>query len=350
VKLIRCRPLACVLAISACTAVVAATSTDDSLQQACAHAHVAKIAVLVKEGASPNGKGRYLGWPLYLAIRSDNASVVRLLVAKGASPNIHAGPPVGGCGPLWSAFDASLPILRTLLAAGADTNCVWADPSGAEDQSLTTPLMAAASLKGLRMGGRQLAWTNKPMRKATPRPVDVVNLLLKYGAKPNTRNYFGENALYSAIDSDDVGAARALINGGLDVNAKMDFSTPGEPNPYMAGQTALAHALMRYNDGWRNMAGIGMIHMLLEKGADPNEPPLGHYTPDCGHGPPPCGFVGETPLSYVAKRGYINIARLLLRYGAKSNEPRGDGAVPSAIAVHAGHDRMAALIAQHEKR
>lgn len=331
-----------------CASAGAVASANSALERACQQPNIAKIAALVKEGADPNGIGAYRGSPLYLAIKSDDLAVVRLLLAKGADPNLATSG--RGCGPLEFAFDASLPILRSLLVAGANPNCVYANPSGGGDQSLSTPLMAAAALKGLRMGGKRLAWTDQPIREDTPRPVEVTKLLLEFGAKPNTRDFFGRNALYYAIDADAVDVARALVDGGLDVNAKLTLSTPGEPDPYMAGQTALAHALMYYNDSRKvKNSGIRMIQMLLEKGANPNVPPLGHYSSDCGHGPPPCGFAGETPLSYVAERGYIDIARLLLEFGARPDEPRADGAAPAEIAALAGHVRTEALIERYEK-
>lgn len=345
-KLVIRGALACLLTFWTCASVGAVTSLNSELERACQKSDVARIAILVKEGANPNGVGAYRGSPLYLAIKSNDFALVRLLLTKGADPNLAA--PGRGCGPLEFALDASLPILRSLLVAGANPNCGWAEPSGGGDQSLSTPLMAAAALKGLRMGGKRLAWTDQPTRKDTPRPAEVIRLLLEFGAKPNTRDFFGRNALYYAIDADAVDVARALIDGGLDVNAKLTLSTPGEPNPYMSGQTALAHALMRY-DLTNEKAGIRMIGMLLEKGADPNIPPMGSYNPDCGHGPPPCGFIGETPLSYVAKRGYFEFARLLLEHGAKPDEPRADGALPAKIAALAGHVRTEALIERYEK-
>lgn len=346
-KLTKLKVIVCFLVILICAPAIALTSIEDELEKACAHLDVAKIAALVKAGADPNGEGSYRGSPLYVAIKYDNIALVRLLLARGADPNVSSAK----CGLLREAFDSNLSILQILLTAGADTNCVWADKSGAGDQSKGTPLMFAASLKGLRMNGQRLAWADRPIRKDTPRSVDVIKLLLQFGAKPNTRDYFGRNALYDAIDADDVDAARALIDDGLDVNAKMDFSTSGAPDPYEIGQTALVHALMRYDDNRKETAnGTRMIHMLLRKGADPNVPPLGHYTPDCGHGPPPCGFVGETPLSYIAEKDYLDVAQMLLRYGAEPNAARSDGMKPAEIAEKAGHARTATLILRYERK
>jgi ankyrin repeat protein len=347
-KLARLNGFVFLLAISTCASAIDATSTDDAFEKACVQSDVVTMAALVKAGANPNGVGSHRGSPLWVAIKSDDASLVQLLLAKGADPNISSNPAIG-CGPLWSAFDTNLSILGSLLAAGANPNCVWADKSGAGDQSLTTPLIAAASLKALRMGGRRLAWTDKPVRKDTPQPADVIRLLLKYGANPNTRSYFGDNALYAAIDADDVAAASALIDGGLDINATIDHSTPGEVNPWKLGQTALMHALWRY-DSSNMQAGKRMLGMLLEKGANPNVAPLGRFIDDCGQGTPPCTFSGETPLSYVARLGYKDFAQLLLEHGAKPDGVRADGAKPAEIAMQAGHMQTAALITRYENR
>ena len=346
-KLAGLRAFGCMLAISTCASAVAATSDENALDKACAQLDVAKIAMLPKAGANPNGEGSYRSSPLHVAIEKDDADVVRLLLEKGANPKISSNVAVG-CGPLRFAFDASLPILQSLLAAGADPNCVWADKSGAGDQSRSTPCMAAASLKSLRMGGRRLAWTDKPTRKDTPRPADVVRMLLKFGARPNTRDYFGRNALYVSIDADDIDVALALIDGGLDVNATIDRSTPSEVNPGTLGQTALLHALGSY-DLTNLQAGKRMIGMLLERGANPNIPPYGNFIEDCGEGAPPCVFSDETPLSYVARLGYKDFAQLLLEHGAQPDVMRADGAKPAEIATKMGHIQTAALIARYER-
>jgi ankyrin repeat protein len=291
---------------------------------------------------------RSLASALFQAIENDDANQAQLLLAKGADPNY--GGPDGRCGPLWSSFDASLKIVRGLLVAGANPNCVWADKSGGEDQSLSTPLMAAASMRGLRNVGRggRMAWTNRPARKDMPQPANVIKLLLEFGAKPNTRSFFGTNALYDAIDADDVDAAGALIDGGLDINSTIDASMPGEVQPWYRGQTALMHALGRYD--LKNMhAGLRMIGMLLQRGANPNVFPYGRFIADCGQGTPPCSFSGETPLSYEARLGYTAYAQLLLEHGAKPDAARSDGARPKDIAVKAGHLETAKVIGRYEK-
>lgn len=211
--------------------------------------------------------------------------------------------------------------------------------------------MAAASMKGLRSvgGGARLAWTDRLARKDTPQPVDVIKLLLEFGAKPNTRSYFGTNALYDAINADDVDAARMLIDGGLDINSTIYASMPGEVQPMYRGQTALMHALGRY-DLSTLRAGKRMIGMLLEKGADPNVAPQGRFYSDCGQGTPPCSFSGETPLSYVARLGYKQFAQLLLQHGADPDGIRADGAKPEEVAMQAGHNQVALLIAHYKRQ
>lgn len=335
-KLPKLMTLACLAAVTACAWSVAMAGAGPDYAQG-------------KIGSDQNGGGSYRGPSLYIAIKNDDAAQVRALLARGADPNY--GGPDGSCGPLWEAFDASLPILDSLLAAGANPNCVWADKSGAGDQSLSTPLMAAASMKGLRNVGKggRLAWTNRLAREDTPQSADVIKILLRYGANPNARSYFGTNALYDAIDADDVDAARALIVGGLDINSTIDAITPGEVNPLVLGQTALMHALGRY-DRTTGLAGKRMIGLLLDKGADPNVAPQGRFLSDCGQGTPPCTFSGETPLSYVARLGDKDIAQLLLEHGANPDEARADGVKPAEIASQAGHIQTAALIATYEKQ
>ena len=328
---------ACLLAMSSCGTAGDVFATD-----------VGATTLSTKANNILDATRRLLAGALFQAIENDNVNQVKLLLAKGADPNY--GGPDGRCGPLWNSFDANLTIVRSLLVAGANPNCVWADKSGGEDQSLSTPLMAAASMKGLRNVGRggRMAWTNRPARKDMPQPADVIKLLLEFGAKPNTQSFFGTNALYDAIDADDVDAARALIDGGLDINSTIDTSMPGEVQPWYRGQTALMHALGRYD--LKNIhAGLRMIGMLLQRGANPNVLPYGRFIADCGQGTPPCSFSGETPLSYEARLGYTAYAQLLLEHGAKPDAARADGARPKDIAVKAGNLETAKVIGRYEK-
>lgn len=131
----------------------------------------AVVAALLGKGASANAADKFGRTPLMLG---QSAEIAKLLIARGANVNARSG---SATTPL--IFLAGLAVKQIkypleakaelLLAKGADVN--------AADNSGRTALMAAASLA--RVG--------------------IVQLLLKHGAKADTRNAKGVNALDMAL-------------------------------------------------------------------------------------------------------------------------------------------------------
>ncbi|MBN1652334.1 MAG: ankyrin repeat domain-containing protein [Deltaproteobacteria bacterium] len=58
-----------------------------------------------------------------------------------------------------------------------------------------------------------------PIAAANNGYADAVNMLLKYGANPNTRNYRGETALMLAAAAGHATVASLLIESSADVQA-----------------------------------------------------------------------------------------------------------------------------------
>ncbi|CAM9575895.1 unnamed protein product [Ectocarpus sp. 13 AM-2016] len=87
--------------------------------------------------------------PLHVAARESNVRVAELLLLHGADPNAKAPTREGGMSPLHCA--ASRPIVRMLLAAGADIGVVSAD-------GLTSPLKLACLNAAVGCVKELLSW------------------------------------------------------------------------------------------------------------------------------------------------------------------------------------------------
>ena len=119
--------------------------------------------------------------------------------------------------------------------------------------------------------------------------LDVANLLLRRGAKPN-------NALYFAARDADAGMISLLSKQGADVN----FAEPEQ-------DTALIVAISNHR--------IANARQLLDLGADVNKP----------------GVNQATPIFAAAIQGELEIAELLIQLGANPNTRNVDGITPLSI-------------------
>jgi ankyrin repeat protein len=110
-------------------------------------------------------------FPLGLAAFFGHEDAVRLLLARGANPNLSARNAMRVAAIHAASAAGSLPIARALVEAGADVNAV--------QQAGFTPLHAAA------MSGR----------------LDLVKLLLDHGADPSAKADDGRTALVMAREA-----------------------------------------------------------------------------------------------------------------------------------------------------
>jgi ankyrin repeat protein len=263
--------------------------------------------ILMKHGADLNemvttdpGQGfEGVGSPLHLAVSSGKSETVKWLLEKGAKPglpNLHFG-----LTPLHyaakSEHPGALDIMKQLLAAGAEPNIVSNDREAPDSLAKTillnaTPLETAIASHSMSLEKTKLLLEHKadPNRKDSrvsamlalangmddPNASDLVQLLgeagfrmtdpklmetainhknpkmiellLKYGADPNTKDRDGNTFLAAACIAGDADRVRMLLKNGAD--------------PKQAG---LLGALIR-----RGPEAIPMIRILLEAGADPN--------------------------------------------------------------------------------
>jgi ankyrin repeat protein len=188
-----------------------------------ARAHGASEAVelLLNAGAEVNATNRFGVSPFLTAVASGDEQTVRLLLAKGAEPEVRLGEGFeallfgGGRTPLmWAAFRGDVPLMELLLAKGAEVNA---------QEAFGAPLGNAA-------------WNNH---------VEAARLLLARGANVNEKEFFsGFTPLHWAAGSEngDPTLTRLFLDHGAEVNAE-----GGEPVDAYLGvpQTPLMLAQLR---------------------------------------------------------------------------------------------------------
>jgi len=122
---------------------------------------------------------------LVQAAATGNIEITRVALQSGAYVNTT----INGGSALWWATEKNYPaIVRLLLDAQADTE---------KDRYDVTPLLEA-----VRLGHR-----------------DILDMLLKAKANPDTRETFGKTPLMYAADKGDTAIVTTLLNAGADVNA-----------------------------------------------------------------------------------------------------------------------------------
>lgn len=283
----------------------------------------AAVPLLLEYGAEVNAQTRKGKTPAPRPPGAGGGSHGVGIVRSGWPEQGFQGETPGGMTPLlYAARDGRLDIVRLLVAAKADVQ--QADVNG------ITPLL--------------MAITNNHL--------DVAKFLLEKGADPNAADWWGRTPLYAAVEirNRDYGrndehaidrpAALELIQALLDRGANVNVRTKEVPpirrfvTPLgdlswvdFTGQTAFLRA---------SLAGdITVMHLLLDKGADPNI----------------ATFAGTTPLMAAAgvnwmggqtftesKEALMEAVQLCLDKGADVNAKNSMGVTAVIGAANRGSD------------
>ena len=208
-----------------------------------------------------------------------------------------------------------------LLSRKTDVNA--AEPNG------TTPLHYAAYREDVELVERLLKAGAKPSvvndfgstpmsEAAAVGNAAIIRLLLQAGADPNSPNREGQTALMAVARTGKVDAAMALLDAGADVNAKEQWG----------GQAALMWAASQKQPA--------MVRFLIQRGARVNERgAVRNWDRRITAEPRPKDLQrgGFTPLLYAAREGCVDCARHLVEGGADINLPDPDRVTPLVLAL-----------------
>jgi ankyrin repeat protein len=146
------------------------------------------------------------------AFRTGNLAALRAAVDDpGALPNGPLPSTIGNCLE-YAIYHSPMPFIRTLLEIGADPN--------PESQAGFPPLIAALSCSSSKLGS-----------PARPDVLEILKLLLSFGADPNLRGVNDYTALHMAVSENNLAAVALLLEAGADplLRTRIDeYETPRE--------------------------------------------------------------------------------------------------------------------------
>jgi uncharacterized protein len=188
----------------------------------------------------------------------------------------------------YAAYSEDADLVERLLKAGAKPNVV--------NDFGSTPMSEAAQVGNAA----------------------IIKLLLKAGADVNSRNREGQTALMAVARTGRVDAAQLLLDAGADINATEQWG----------GQSALMWAASQKQPA--------MVKLLVEHGANVNARGVTReWDRRITAEPRPKDLHrgGFTPLLYAAREGCVDCARHLVSGGADINLTDPDRTTPLVIAL-----------------
>lgn len=270
-----------------------------ALHLAAAYGQVEAMSLLLKEGANINARNVVGDYPLHAAV--DTIQSVKLLIKAGAGVNAKNN---RGQTILHLAADGGKPeIVKFLIESGADINI--------QDAEKNTPLHNAIESKSGEIVKTLLkakpnlqlenASNQTPLLLAVERDnLPVMSLILAAGADPNHKNSFKVTPLQMAVSR---GSSLEILNTLLKAGAKVN-------DPDEDGNTPLHDAVVKLD---KLSKVLEVITTLLKAGADLEAKNSKGNTPLLRARK----YLTEEPQSEDKQNRFVAIERLLHQYGAK---------------------------------
>jgi uncharacterized protein len=280
---------------------------------------------------------------LMAAVRAGSPDAVRVLLDRGARAN-QTEPELSHTPLMWAARTNNAEIMRMLLAAGAPVDAATrvgarpaVRPPGAGGGSHGVGIVRS----GVPPQGEQLpapGGMTPLLFAARDGRLDAAKLLLEAGAKINTPDPNGITPLLMAVTNNQLRVAGMLLDEGADPKA-VDWY----------GRSPLWAAVEMRNldlrssateNGVDREAAMRLIGALIDKGADVNTrvkefPPARRYMLPLGS-LEWVDMTGQTPFIRAAQSGDVPLMRLLLSKGAdpKITTVNGTNALMTAAGVN----------------
>jgi len=287
--------------------------------------HPDAVKVLIEHGATLNARTRTGETPAFrLPCKGTGCGSEGVGINRGGVPDRGArgATPGGMSSLLYAARDGRPDEARLLVAAAADVNL--ADPNG------ISPLLNAI----------------------LNNHIDVARLLLDHGAEVNAPDFWGRTPLWAAVELRTMDLDRGL-DVGVDRPAALDFvKLLLERGANINARTKELHPQRRWlyslgDVSWVDMTGqtpflraalsgdLTLMHLLLDRGADPNIPTLGGTTALMAA----AGVNWTVAQTYtVSKEAQLEAVRLCLAKGGDVNAVNSMGLTAVMGAANRGSD------------
>lgn len=264
------------------------------------------VEALVEAGADVNARLPQGQTALMMAARAGRVDALNVLLSRGADVSAREQV-LGETALIWAAAQDHPDAIKVLVGRGADVNgrsnpLTFPQEEYGDGKSARLTVLpkgnwvalmyaarqnATAALKALAESGANLNATDPDNMTALNLAIinanyDAAEVLLDLGADPNIGDVTGMTPLYAAVD----------------LNTFAD--TPGRPTPKRSGK----------------LDAIDIVKELLDHGANANATltaPILVRVHDRGDG---TLGAGATPLMRAAKKGDVEIMRVLLAHGA----------------------------------
>ncbi|MGP0074328.1 MAG: ankyrin repeat domain-containing protein [Bryobacteraceae bacterium] len=364
------------------------SQAETVLMKASRDGNLGAVKALVEHGAEVNAKENFRGQTAVMwAAAEGHAAIVSLLAAHGADLNLRSYDR-DTTGPKMEAGTPAAPIAR-----GGLTALLFAARQG-EIDTVKALLDAKADINAVDSDGN-----NALVLAILNTHYDLTQLLIDRGADVNIAAKNGRTALYSAVEMHDVDWSprpahketdkttsmdiiHALLDHKANVNAQLTAPAPIEKHAQDMGDKTMAAGTTPFTRAARS-ADLELMHLLLDKGADPKLVGKDNQTAlmvaagvawndhirgteaealeavklcvSLGMDVNAATDKGETALHGAAHRGADSIAQYLVEKGANASARNKRGFTPLDLALGKGgyngglgpvHDTTAAIIKQ----